>query len=174
MGHEYGDEPGRGVALLVLGLALLLLAWRESMRQDGEPPLWSPMPAIVGCLTLTVILSVGLRERESSYVRQKTEATSKALATEISVQLNHQANSLERLARRRADSAENTAAGWAADVRDQFAASDDYGCVTIAYVAATLRTMWCYPTEGNEGMARFYHATMEARRSIRSFRARSR
>ncbi len=163
-GTNTATSPVGGVALLVLGLALLLLAWRESMRQDGEPPLWSPMPAIVGCLTLTVILSVGLHERESSYVRQKTEAASKTLATEISVQLNHQANSLERLARRRADGAENTAAGWAADVRDQFAASDDYGFVTIAYVDAALRTMWYYPTEGNEGMARFDHATMEARR----------
>jgi len=33
-------------ALLVLGLAVLHLAWRESTAASGAPPAWAPLPVV--------------------------------------------------------------------------------------------------------------------------------
>src|SRR5581483_9583974 len=128
-------------------------------------PSWSPMPAVVGCLTLTVILSVGLREREASYVRQKTQAASVALATQIRLELDAQTNRFERLARHRADASDEALANWEFDARAQREESRGAGCASVAYVdGATHRTTWYDPIEGNEGATGFEHDSVPVRR----------
>ncbi len=173
-GTDTATGPVAGIALLLFGLALLLLAWRESMRTEGEPPAWSPMPAIVGCITLTVILSVGLRDRESTFIRGKTENALQTLASEINAQLNLQTNNFERLARHRADAQNELEpdkrnrliAQWEFDARHllDFDAKP-WGGVSLAFVGADRRNSeFIHPKEGNEGSANFDHNTVEARR----------
>jgi PAS domain S-box-containing protein len=163
-GTDTATGPVAGVGLLFLGSALLLLAWRESMRKEGEPPAWSPMPAIVGCMTLTVILSVGLRDREASYVRQRTEAASKMLATEIEVQLNQQKINFQAIARNRAESGDTAMAGWEEDTRNAFTQdAGPLGCVLVAFLDPSGRNRWYYPTEGNEIALNFEHTSIERR-----------
>ena len=107
-GTATATSPVAAVALLLLGLALILLAWRESVKETGGWPAWSPMPAVIGCLTLTVILSVGLRERERTYVQQKTQNAAESLAVAIHGGLDQQLNLLERLARRFGDNPQDS------------------------------------------------------------------
>ncbi|MES2220303.1 MAG: hypothetical protein V4587_04975, partial [Acidobacteriota bacterium] len=90
-----------------LGLALILLAWRQSVKVGGGPPAWSPMPAVIGCLTLTVILGIGLRERERDYLKTRTQNAMASLAQTIKGSFDQQTSEFERLARSWADKPEN-------------------------------------------------------------------
>ena len=90
-GSNTATSPIAGLGVMVLGLAVLLLAWRDSLKQAGEPPAWSPLPFVGAGITLTVILAVGLHDRESAFIRGKTQTQVDALAYEIDVQL-HQSN----------------------------------------------------------------------------------
>ena len=168
-GTETG--PVEGIVILLFGLMLLLAAWRECMRTEGEAPSWSPMPAIVGCITLTVILSVGLRDREAFLSHQKTEASWQKLVTEIDRQLIFQLNNFEKFARRRAE---------AEDSRDQIAALETWkfdasnlvntdittkrwGLVTLAEVNPNGRNIEFWPNTNNQGAFNFDHRSVEAR-----------
>lgn len=52
---------------MVLGCALILLGWRHTAKSAGEAPVWSAMPTVIFCLTLTVILWMTLRDRERAF-----------------------------------------------------------------------------------------------------------
>ncbi|MEO5960645.1 MAG: ATP-binding protein [Opitutaceae bacterium] len=150
---ETAIGPASGTALLVLGLAMLILAWRETMQRDGEAPAWSPMPAVVACLTLTVILSVGLRDRERAYLHQKTQSATEALATRIKLELEQRTNRLERLARSRSESRDNSPQTWEAEARKQFDESVASGGVSLAYLGTDGHALWSYPEGAQPGMA---------------------
>ena len=160
---ETSVPPVTAIALLLLGQAVLLLAWRESTKNGIGAPAWSPLPAVIGCLTLTVVLWMGLRERELSYLTGKTQTALDSLATAIKRELDDQTNQLERLARRWGDGADNTPLAWEIDAKAQLHESSRMGCVTIAILDPALRTRWIYP-EGNEGAIGFEHAGVPERR----------
>ncbi|HEX2855810.1 MAG TPA: ATP-binding protein [Opitutaceae bacterium] len=172
-GSRTAIPPVEAIALLLLGVALLLLAWRESMKNSESAPAWSPMPAVIGCLTLTIILWIGLRERELSYVSGKTQTAQDALATLLKRELDDQTNQLERLARSWSDGPENDPVRWAIDARTQLAESTRMGCVSIAVLDPELRTRWIHP-EGNEGALGFVHPEIpERREALEKARARN-
>jgi PAS domain S-box-containing protein len=155
-GSKTATSPVGAVAFLLLGSALLVLAWRESMKHEREAPVWSPMPAVIGCLTLTVILAIGLREREVTTLKQRIQAQSDSLATQISIELDRQMNRFERLARR-PDVQNNTLLDWQMEVTRQWDESRLLGCVSIAYIDAAGHTVWYYPTEGNDTAIGYDH-----------------
>ncbi len=159
-GSEAATAPVSGVALFLLGVALLVLAWRDSMRKDGEPPSWSPMPAVVGCLTLTVILSVGLRERETTYVKQKIATANESLATKIRFEFDNQTNRFERLARQSGDPVKEV---WLSAAQEEFDEARALGCVVVAFVGPTRNTQWYYPSAGNETAENFDHRAVPLR-----------
>jgi PAS domain S-box-containing protein len=162
-GTRTAIPPVEAIVLFILGAVLLLLAWRESTKTSESPPAWSPMPAIVGCLTLTIILWIGLRERELSYLTGKTQSAQDALATSIKRELDDQTNQLERLARSWSDGPDNDPLGWTIDAKTQLTESMRMGCVSIAILDSEFRTRWIYP-EGNEAALGFLHSSVTERR----------
>ena len=166
-GSDTATAPASSLCLLGLGLALIVLAWRESIRAEGGPPSWAPMPAVIGCLTLTVILWVGLRDREHLVLSQRTQQSITQLGLQISGSLDQQAVQIERFARtstwnERADQAND--AIWDADATRQLAISRDFGCIKIAFIAPTLRTKWVHPLLGNEASIGFENISVPERR----------
>jgi PAS domain S-box-containing protein len=162
-GTNTATSPISAAALLLLGLSLLLLAWRETTKTEGGPPSWSPMPAVVGCLTLTIILWIGLRERESAYLGAKTQTSMDTLARTVDLKLEGQAAQIERLARKWAET--SATAGWEADTKTQWEESSSVlGCVSIAVVSPELKTIWAYPPAQNADAISYDHATDEPRR----------
>ncbi len=149
-GTSTAMAPTSAIALLLLGLAFLTLAWRESTEERGEAPSWSAIPALIGCCTLTIILWVGLRDREMDYVHRTTKSQIDALALTIASQLDHQTNTIERLARRLGDETEDSLAGWVEDARITHAEAREFGCASIAFVDANGVTQVVVPVEGNE------------------------
>ena len=164
-GTATATSPVSAIALMLFGSAMLLLAWRDSIKAEGGPPVWSPMPAVIGCLTLTVILWVGLRERERAFAGERTQTAMNSFAASLKLTLDEQTHQLESLARSWGDNMEGEA-NWPASAAEQFSQrSGPFGCVSISYVDAAHRTVWTYPAAGNEGTLNFDHFTVEERRN---------
>ena len=166
-GTGTATSPVSAIALLLLGLAMILLAWRESMKTSGGPPAWSPMPAVIGCITLTIILWIGLVERERVDITQRMQNAMFTLATTITVELDQQTAQFGSLARKWGDEEENVTSLRQSDAIKNLAASRTPHVVTpdsLAYVSNARRTQWIYPTVGNEGAVGFDQGSVEARR----------
>ncbi|MBI4622837.1 MAG: PAS domain S-box protein, partial [Verrucomicrobia bacterium] len=158
--------PVAALALLCLGLALVLLAWRESMKTDGEAPAWSPMPAVIGCLTLTVVLWVGLRERERAFTLATTQTAMDRVALEIRDELDRESSQFERIARRWGDGPPNATSAWELDANTQMTErSEQLGCRSIHFVDLNLQTAWVFPRHNNEGAFGFDHSVSDDRRA---------
>jgi PAS domain S-box-containing protein len=155
-----------GIALLVAGLALLTLAWRESQRSEGGPPAWLPMPAVIGCLTLTLIFWIGLQEREMIFLGAKSATARDQFATRIVSEIDQQTNAVDRLARDETDSPDRNMAAWQTDAARLYDESRDFGCVSIAFIDSDLKTLWIYPASEAAGSIGFDHGADPRRRDV--------
>jgi PAS domain S-box-containing protein len=164
-GTTTATPPVAAACLLLVGSALIVLAWRSSIRSEGGPPSWAPMPAVIGCLTLTVILWVGLRDRERTILSQRTHSSLTQLGLQISNTLDTQTTQVERLARKWGENADAIRTILEADAAATMALADEYGCVKIAFIDPALRTSWVHPFAGNEASVGFEHRTVEERRN---------
>ena len=154
--------PILALALLLTGLSLLLLAWEEARRGKDGPPSWAPMPAVVGGLMLTLLLWVGMVEREHSYIAAKTQRAAESFAQTLEFAIGRQENALERIARAWADLPESGNPRLAA-ASAQFRESEPLGCVSIAWVDPERRTRWVFPAAGNEAAVGFNQDSVAAR-----------
>ncbi|MBC7369280.1 MAG: response regulator [Undibacterium sp.] len=158
--YKWGSDTAMpqltAIGLLLLGIILLLTAWRENLRDESGPPAWSPLPAIIACLTLTLVLWLGLRDSERTFLGGRTLTARDQIATAILFELQAQTNSLERLARRWGDGPGN-ATVWEADTASQFSESKPFGCVVLSYVDDRGVTRWVFPTARNEVLLGFDH-----------------
>jgi PAS domain S-box-containing protein len=156
-GTDVATPQLTAIGLLLLGIIMLLMAWRENLRDESGPPAWSPLPAVIACLTLTLVLWLGLRDSELNYLKAKTNTTVEQIATGIRIELQSQTNDLERLARRWSDGA-NYAVIWDADADNQLNESTrNLGASFIAYLDGNAATRWLYPKRGNEGLLGYSH-----------------
>jgi PAS domain S-box-containing protein len=163
-GTRSATSPVAAVTLLVLGFAILSLAWRESIETDGEAPAWSPMPFVIGCLTLTVILWIGLGQQENSYLGANTITAMDRLATGVRAEFDRQQNQLERLARRWSDMPSTSLITWDTVAAPQWADASEAGCRLIANLDESGKAITVFPVENNEGSIGFNHTSLEERR----------
>jgi len=162
-----------GIALFAVGLALLTLAWRESQRIEGGPPAWLPMPAVIGCLTLTLIFWIGLTEREMIFEGAKSATARDQLATRIVSDVDQQENAIDRLAREGIDNPDRNMAIWQTDAARLYDESKELGCVSISYIDSGLKTRWIYPSSESAGAIGFDNGSDSRRRdAIESARAK--
>ncbi|MBK9992087.1 MAG: response regulator [Verrucomicrobia bacterium] len=152
--------PGAAVLLFLLGAAFLLLAWREHRSTQPGAPAWLPMPVVVASTTLTVILWIGLHERENIYLGNTTQATMNGLASTINFELERQVASLERYARQWSQTTPSPVI-WETDARMML--NDSPGCTAILWITPECRTIWAYPSRGNEALNALNHETESAR-----------
>jgi PAS domain S-box-containing protein len=162
-GSTEPTAPLAAIALLLLGLALISIAWRESLKTHGEPPAWSPLPVVIGCLTLTLILWIGLGQRETAYISANTVTAMDRLVTNVQAEIDRQLNQFERMAARWGSRANATPVLWEADARTQWPYAADKGCRLIEYLDEKGHAIWVFPREGNEGALAFDHHTLPER-----------
>jgi PAS domain S-box-containing protein len=150
------------IGLLLLGTVLLLTAWRENLRDERGPPAWAPLPAVIACLTLTVVLWLGLRDSERKFLGSRTQTAIEQVAGTILSELQAQTNSIERLARNWSDGPMNTVV-WDADAAGQLSEAKPYGCMLLAYVDDLGINRWVYPKVRNEVLLGYDQRTDPAR-----------
>jgi PAS domain S-box-containing protein len=143
-GSSTPTSPLTALGLCLLGLALLLLAWRANVKLERGPPAWAPVPLITACLTLTFILWLGLREREIHYLNTSTEGISDQIAAEMGSDIGLQEDAFKDLAVSWARDP-GPLASWEADAKTQLQRSQPYGCVSISYVDSNLRVQQITP-----------------------------
>ncbi|HTQ31329.1 MAG TPA: response regulator [Opitutaceae bacterium] len=158
-GSVLSISPVSASAMLLLGLALLTMAWRENENLTGEPPAWMPLPVVVFSAMLTLIFWAGLREREILYLGTDTQIAINNLAGAITHELDRQIDAFERMAHRWSDTAEDATTVWETDAITQLSANGSPGCLAIERVNELLRTRWVYPAQGNEGDIDFDHGS---------------
>jgi PAS domain S-box-containing protein len=152
--HAWGSaiptSPLSALTLVVVGFALTLLAWRESVQRDGQAPAWSPVPAVVICLALTVILWIGLRGREQSYVLQSTQTRTEQFALQGKDLIEKQTIQLERLARAWGDLPAVPSAAWETLAQRHFASgARELGGVALTFIDASRHPVWSFPPESS-------------------------
>ena len=164
-GSTTATPPMVAVALILLGVALILLAWRQSNKDAAEAPAWAAMPAVICCLTLTILLWITLRDRERAFALATTQTAMERLAIEVKDDLAREATQFERIARRWGDGPPEAITSWEFDAKTQLTdASDQLGCFSIGFVDLNSRTAWIYPHTDNEGAIGYDHSRVEERR----------
>jgi PAS domain S-box-containing protein len=156
-GTDSALSPVSGFALLLLGSALLGLAWREALQAEGDTPSWAPIPAVTACLTLSLILWIGLRAREYGYLGAKTQSSMEGLATTINYELDRQKSVIERLAVNWGNGQANATSVWETDAHLQMDELSQLGGVSLGLVSPDYRTTWVYPRKDNEAAFNFDH-----------------
>jgi PAS domain S-box-containing protein len=155
--------PGAALLLIMLGAALIILAWREHQTAQPDAPTWIPMPVVVASTTLTLILWIGLRERENVYLANSTQSTMNSLASSINFELERQVAALERNARQWGQNPGFSPVTWETDAGMMLA--DSSGCQAITWISLDRRTIWTYPTRGNESLNALDHNSDPIRRA---------
>jgi PAS domain S-box-containing protein len=161
-GSDTATQPVTAVALIVFGVALVLLALRENRRSGEGPPEWTAIPVVIGSLMLTAILWMGLREREYEYLNVTTQSKAADLAQKINNALDKEVGAIDRTARQWGDAPDNDTAMWEIDATTQLRDSAPIGCVAIEEVDSTYHTKWA--SQGNEGAMYYDHLSDPARR----------
>jgi PAS domain S-box-containing protein len=162
VGHWGAVEPMSAVttaALLLLGFALLGLAWRENKAITTELPAWLPLPVVIFSATLTFVLWAGLREHEFLYLGNNTQHAIDNLASAVTHELDRQTGAFERIASRWGQAGDQATAVWETDATTQLSPGNSPGCVAIESVDISLHTRWVYPSHGNEDVINFDHTT---------------
>ncbi len=165
-GTDTATAPVAAIGVALLGLSLLLIAWRESMKAEGDIPSWSPMPVVIAFITLTLIFSIGLGSREDSFINSTTHSRVEQFAGHIKDTYDKQESQFERIARAWGDGPENAFPSWEADSRRQLLelGSSELGCILIAFIDLQRRTLWSYSLAGNQTSRGIDHSLAEERR----------
>jgi PAS domain S-box-containing protein len=156
-----GLPPILALGLLGLGGSLLAFALAGHARRHIPGPVWLPLPVIIGCGTLTVVIWAGLREREDVYLGANAQIAINNFAGNINLEFERQTASLERMARRWDTG--GTLASWEADASTWM--DDAPGANALALVARDGATAWYYPRAGNENLIAFRQTDDPVRRA---------
>ena len=161
-----GQVPVRypdAIILVLLGAANLALAWKDSQRERAGPPAWAPLPAIIGCLTVTLVLWISLRERERRFVGLDTQEQVNKLVSDTRGELG-----------KRLTQVSTVVAEWSKPSSSEGLWISDYSglknlfpdLVTLEQVnPVSRRTIWFQPEKGNEGMRNLDHGADPARKT---------
>ncbi|MFT3868392.1 MAG: ATP-binding protein [Nibricoccus sp.] len=155
--------PAAAILLILLGLLYLSLAWHRHRADRPGAPAWLPMPVVVMSTTLSLILWIGLREREAIYLGTRTQIAINTLATAINAEIDHLTTAVERLARRWNQAPDPNPVLWETDARTLL--DEAQGCIAVTWLSPQRRTLHVYPTRGNEALFSYDHNTDPARRA---------
>ncbi len=97
-----GDAPvpaATAVLLMLLGVTLVLFAWREHQQHRPGIPSWIAVPILVASTSCTLIFWTGLREREQLFIDASTQTAINSFAEALRNEFSRLAYATERLAR---------------------------------------------------------------------------
>ena len=153
-----------GACLIILGFALLMHAWRASLRLEGAPPMWAPVPPVITFFTLTIILWIGMRERELLYIGTNTQGVINSYGSNIEFEWRQIASQLEdQLVAPNEHASTVPTPQWERDAERFLDSKRALGCQAVHWIDPDWKTILIYPSKGNEANRGFNHASDEAR-----------
>jgi len=154
-GQSIPISPVGGLALLLLGTALLIDAWRVT-HTTAIAPSWTPLPPTIIFAMLSVVLWIGLREREDLFLAGRTRDAVTNFAIQGSRQLELVRMQLsERVLSWKKDATDDTAIK---DLSVLFESQlSERGCRVVGFLDSSGRTRGFHPVMGNEGLQGFDH-----------------
>lgn len=153
-----------GLCLFILGGALLFHAWKASLRSEGFHPVWAPVPFVITFFTLTIILWIGMRERELLYMGNSTQSAINSYASYIEIETSQIASQIEdQLVETASRSDQAPGPEWERDALRFLDLKRPLGCVSISWINPDWRTVQVFPGSGNEGIRGYYHGADETR-----------
>ncbi|MDF3058006.1 MAG: barA 2 [Rariglobus sp.] len=165
MAYRWGSTtnlpPVVAILMLLIGGALLALAWTEHRQRYASTPAWLPVPVIVACGTFTIIFWAGLRERETAYLGTNAQIAINTFASNINLEFERQSATLERMARRW--TSDSSPAIWESDAVPWMLEAP--GAQSLSRIATNGSTVWYYPLSGNESLIAFNQFSETERRT---------
>ncbi len=155
-------DPLSACAMVLLGLLLLGVAWRDHQLSERSTPAWLPLPVVVASATLTLILWAGLRQREFEYLGSTTQVAVNSLASTLNLELERQAERVDRIARRWSQSDTN-AVVWEVDAVTH--RTESPSCLALSVIRPDGTSHWVHPIAGNEYLMGLDHRQDEIRRA---------
>jgi PAS domain S-box-containing protein len=153
--------PVAAIGIILLGLTIVLLAWRENMKVNEDAPAWSAVPPMILCLTVTMILWVGMQGREQAHTTQHMRTQMDEFAIQSRDLLDQKVSQFERMAHVSGDTPGIT--GWHAETMRQLSqGSTSLGCLSITLLDRLHRTIWVHP-QGINDTPGFNAAVVEER-----------
>ncbi len=148
-------SPGGALLLNCLGAALMLPAWRAHRLNDPGIPSWLPLPVALASVTVTLIVWIGLRDRERLYLFTTTQNTLNGYASAVALEFDRESADIERLARRWSQLNPITPVVQEADAVTFI--GEGTGIRTLSWVSPEGDTVWFYPQAGNETLLGLNH-----------------
>jgi PAS domain S-box-containing protein len=150
-------SPLAAVCCALLGSLLLSCHWRRELgRVDGAPG-WLSVPVVAVGATLTLLFAAALRDREAGFVRSTTQLAINNVATVLNLELDNEAQALQRMAARwlRADQVTDSLRDQEGEAyRENFPALR-----SLTWIGESGRSIWISPRAGNEYLLGYDHRT---------------
>ena len=149
--------PGPLTALCVVLLGALLLSriWRDDPERTIGVPAWLPVPVLAVGVTLTLLFAAALSDRETGFIRSTTRLAINNVATVLNLELDDEAQTLQRMGARWMRGNGITDA-----LRDQDGAAyrENFPALrSLTWIDDSGRTAWVYPRAGNEYLVGYDH-----------------
>ena len=147
--------PLGAVSLILLGTLLLSRIWRDDPDRAAGLPGWLPAPVLAVGITLTLLFTTALRDREAGFIRSNTQLAINNVATVLNFELDNEAKTLQRMAARWARIDRPTDA---LRDRDSEAYREDFPALrSLTWIDASRHTSWVFPRQGNEYLLEYNH-----------------
>ena len=152
-------RPGSLTSLCcVLSGGLILSGhWRRDLDRTAGVPGWLSVPVVAVGATLTLLFAAALRDREAGFVRSTTRLAINNVATVLNLELDNEAQTLQRMAARWMRGGPVTDA-----LRDQDGAAyrENFPALrSLTWIGESGRSAWIYPRAGNEYLLGYDHRT---------------
>jgi PAS domain S-box-containing protein len=147
--------PLGAVGLILLGTLLLSRIWRDDPDRAAGLPGWLPAPVLALGITLTLLFTTALRDREAGFIRSNTQLAINNFATVLNLELDNEAKTLQRMAARwaRIDRLTDSLRD-----RDSEAYREDFPALrSLTWIDASRHTSWVFPRQGNEYLLEYNH-----------------
>jgi PAS domain S-box-containing protein len=156
--------PLGALGLILLGSLLLSRIWRDDPNRAASLPGWLPAPVLAVGITLTLLITAALRDREVGLIRSTTQLAINNVATVLTFELDNEAKTLQRMAARwaRTDRLTDSLRD-----RDSEAYREDFPALrSLTWIDASRHTSWVFPRQGNEYLLEYNHDKDPVRRGL--------
>jgi len=146
-----------GLCCVLLGTLLLSSLWLRDPDRRIAVPAWLPVPVLAIGATLTLLFTAALRDREAGFIHSTTQLAINNVATVLNLELENEAQSLQRMAAHWTREVPNGETQRSQDVeayRETFPALR-----SLTWINKSGQTISVYPRAGNEYLLDFDHRT---------------